>query len=91
MSKLTKEERDLVKSFERGEWKSVPHGKGEIRRYQKYAGAQLRKDKRVNIRLASLDLQGIQHRAYQEGIPYQTLIASILRKYVAGRLTERAA
>jgi predicted DNA binding CopG/RHH family protein len=91
MSKLTNEEKDLVKSFERGGWKSIPHAKEEILRYQKIAGVQLRKDKRVNIRLSSLDLQGIQHRAYQEGIPYQTLIASILHKYVAGRFMERAA
>lgn len=47
------------------------------------------KDQRVNIRLSSGDLADIQVRALEEGIPYQTLIASILHKYVTGRLAER--
>ena len=47
------------------------------------------KDKRVNIRLSSADLLDIQARALAEGMPYQTLIASVLHKYVAGKLAEK--
>jgi hypothetical protein len=50
-----------------------------------------RVDRRVNIRLSSGDLSDIQVRALEEGVPYQTLIASVLHKYVAGRLAERDA
>jgi len=49
------------------------------------------KDRRVNIRLSSGDLSDIQVKALEEGVPYQTLIASVLHKYVTGRLTERPA
>lgn len=87
MSKLTKEEKDLEHSFARGEWKSVP--KGELRRYQSYARAAVQKSKRINIRLAPQDLEGMQKRAIEEGIPYQTLVASVIHKFVTGRLVER--
>jgi hypothetical protein len=43
----------------------------------------------VNIRLSSPDLLDIQARALEEGIPYQTLIASVLHKYISGRLVEK--
>lgn len=90
-TKLTKEEKELSRSFDRGEWKSVPNSKEEMRRHQTYARIQLHKDKRVNIRLSSLDLQGLQRRALEEGIPYQTLMASILHRYVSGGLVEKRA
>jgi predicted DNA binding CopG/RHH family protein len=90
-TKLTKEEKELSRSFDKGEWKSVSNAKEDSRRYQTYARAQLQKDKRVNIRLSSLDLQGLQRRALEEGIPYQTLMASILHKFVMGGLVERRA
>jgi predicted DNA binding CopG/RHH family protein len=90
-TKLTKEEKELSKSFDRGEWKPVSNVKEEARRHQAYARAQLQKDKRVNIRLSSLDLQGLQRRALEEGIPYQTLMASILHKFVMGGLVEKRA
>ena len=89
MTKLDSQERDLLKSFERGEWKSVPRIERARRRYQQSAEATFRKDRRVNIRISSKDLEAIQHRALEEGIPYQTLISSLLHKYVSGRLTER--
>lgn len=56
--------------------------------HKEYAEATLRKDARINIRLSSRDLRGLQKRALAEGIPYQTLVASILHKYVEGRLRE---
>jgi predicted DNA binding CopG/RHH family protein len=88
--KLDKEEQDLVESFERGEWRSVPNFEREKKEYQQIAAATFRKDRRVNIRISSKDLQGIQKRALEEGVPYQTLISSILHKYLAGSLIERS-
>ncbi|MFZ1402742.1 MAG: antitoxin, partial [Anaerolineae bacterium] len=58
--------------------------------YQAYARATFRKDRRVNIRLTEKDLVGLQLRALEEGLPYQTLMASILHKYVVGRLVEQS-
>ncbi len=83
--KLTKEEQDLVASVEAGEWKSVRNLLGEKRRYAMIARHTLRKDKRINIRISQRDLEGLQVKAVREGIPYQTLISSVLHKYVAGR------
>lgn len=91
MAKLTREERDLVSSVERGEWRSVPGLKAARKRYQRYAQATLKKDRRVNIRISSTDLEALKKRAIEEGIPYQTLIASLLHKFVSGRLIEKAA
>jgi predicted DNA binding CopG/RHH family protein len=81
--KLDKEEQDLVDSFERGEWRSVPNFGKEKKRAEKIAAATFKKDRRVNIRISTKDLQGLQKRALEEGIPYQTLISSILHKYLA--------
>ena len=84
--KLDREEKNLLASFERGEWKSTKPGKAATHRYAEAARATLKKDHRINIRISQPDLEGIQAKAVQEGIPYQTLIASILHKYVSGRL-----
>jgi len=91
MAKLTRTETDVARSVEAGEWKSVRDLKGARKRYQTYARATLRKDRRVNIRISAMDLEALQKRAMDEGIPYQTLIASLLHKFVTGRLVERAA
>jgi predicted DNA binding CopG/RHH family protein len=89
MVKLDRQEKDLLESVDRGEWKSVAGLKGERKRYQQYAAATFKKDRRVNIRISGKDLEAIQTRALEEGVPYQTLIASLLHKYVAGRLVEK--
>ena len=86
---LDEEERDLLESYERGEWVPVPDMEARIAEYQEAARAFLRKDRRVNIRLTAHDLTALQSIALDEGIPYQTLMASILHKYVTGRLVER--
>ena len=91
MSKLDREERRLLTSVARGEWKPVARLARERKRYQEYAKATFKKDRRVNIRISAKDLEAIQSRALEEGIPYQTLIASLLHKYVSGRLAERKA
>ena len=85
--KIDADEKDLLESVERGEWKSADD-KRERTRHARYAKATFRKDRRLNIRLSSKDLEAIQKRALAEGLPYQTLIASLLHKYAAGRLKE---
>jgi predicted DNA binding CopG/RHH family protein len=87
--KLDKEEKDLVDSYERGEWKSVKNLKKEIEKHRGYACQTLKKDKRVNIRISSMVLDEIQIRAVEDGMPYQTLISSILHRFVTGRLIEK--
>ena len=87
--KMNKEEKTILKSVEKDEWKSVRGAKSKIQKYQEYAKATFRKDKRVNIRISEKDLVGIQKKAVEEGLPYQTLISSVLHKFVSGRLTEK--
>lgn len=88
--KLDTDEKEILDSVERGEWQSVGAMKSERKRYGNYAEATFRKDRRVNIRLSRKDLEAIQKRALAEGLPYQTLISSLLHKYAAGRLVEKA-
>ena len=91
MTKLAPQEHQLLKSYDRGEWKTVSRLPRARKRYQEYAKATFKKDRRINIRISGKDLEALQKRAVEEGIPYQTLIASLLHKYVSGRLVERAA
>ena len=86
---LDKEEKDILESYERGEWEPVKDPKKETGKLQGYARNTLRKDKRINIRMSSKDLDQVQVIAAQEGIPYQTLVSSIIHKYVSGYLVER--
>jgi predicted DNA binding CopG/RHH family protein len=81
-------EQEILASFERGEWKPVRSQKREITRLQAAAQAALLKNRRVNIRISSRDLEGLQARAAEEGVPYQTLMASVLHKFVSGRLVD---
>ncbi|MDA1127552.1 MAG: antitoxin [Chloroflexi bacterium] len=90
MTSFNKEEKDLVESYERDEWRSSTNQDSDIERYGQYARATFKKDMRVNIRLSKKDLEAIQARALEEGIPYQTLMGSVLHKYVGGRLVERS-
>lgn len=82
-------EKQIVDAFEGGKLKSTSPSKAELRKYKLAAQATFIKNRRVNIRLSSPDLMDIQARALEEGVPYQTLIASVLHKFVSGRLVER--
>jgi predicted DNA binding CopG/RHH family protein len=77
----------ILTAFEKGQLKSIAT-KAELAKFKAAARATAIKDRRVNIRLSSGDLSDIQVKALEEGVPYQTLIASVLHKYVTGRLTE---
>jgi len=79
---------ELLQAYESGKLKSIAT-KAELARLRAAARATAVKDRRVNIRMSAGDLRDIRVRAMQEGVPYQTLIASVLHKYVTGRLEER--
>jgi predicted DNA binding CopG/RHH family protein len=87
--KLDEEEKDILDSFERGEWKQVKNFNIEVKKHQEYARKTLKKDKRVNIRISSKVLEEIQTIAAENGIPYQTLMTSILHRYVHGSLIDK--
>lgn len=87
MPKIDTYEKEVLGAFDKGKLVSVA-SKAEIARLKAAARATAIKDRRVNIRLSSNDLQDVQVKAMQEGVPYQTLIASVLHKYVTGRLQE---
>ena len=83
--KLSKEEKNILRSVERGEWRSTSR-KEELRKYQEAARHTLKKDARLNIRISSHDLETLRKEAVEEGLPYQTFVASLLHKYVTRRL-----
>ena len=89
MAKLDAYEHEVLDAYEKGKLKSVAT-KSELEKLKAAARATAIKDRRVNIRLSSIDLGDIQVKALQEGVPYQTLIASVLHKYVTGRLSEKS-
>jgi len=88
MKKLDALETDVLAAYERGELKSKSPSRARLAKFKAAATATFIKDRRINIRLSSPDLMDIQARALEEGIPYQTFIASVLHKYAAGRLVE---
>lgn len=88
MSNVDAYEREVLSAFEKGSLKSVAT-KVELEKFRAAARATAVKDRRVNIRLSSIDLNDIQVKALEEGMPYQTLIASVLHKYVSGRFVEK--
>jgi predicted DNA binding CopG/RHH family protein len=87
---LDDEENELLQSLELEKWKSVDNLKNEIIKHQEVAKNTLRKDKRINIRLSSNDLESLKTNAVEMGLPYQTLVSSVLHQYVTGRLIQRA-
>ena len=87
-NKLSKAEKDILESYENDEWVSVSKP-SDIVRYKAAAKATFKKDKRVNIRISELDLELLREKALIEGLPYQTLMSSVLHKYVTGRFAEK--
>lgn len=86
--KLDPYEEEVLAAFEAGSLLPLAT-KEELEQIRESARATATKDQRINIRLSAGDLRDIQVKAMQEGMPYQTLIASVLHKYVTGRLAER--
>ena len=88
VKKLDRYERGVLRAYEKGALVSARPTKAQMGAFRDAARATFIKNRRVNIRLSAVDLMDIQARALEEGVPYQTLIASVLHKYVAGRLRE---
>lgn len=89
MKKIDDLEKDVLEDYEEGEFVSATPSREEKEKFKTAAHATFVKDRRVNIRLSSPDLKDIQARALEEGVPYQTLIASVLHKFISGRLVEK--
>lgn len=89
-TKLSKEEKEILTEYGSDTYKSAltPARKKAL---QQAATNTFKKDKRINIRISSRDLDAIQRRAIREGIPYQTLVSSVLHKYISGSLKDVAA
>ncbi len=90
--KLDAEEKKLVKEIERGEWKPVTGKKGAVLKERLLVSAKntVIRNKNINLRLSELDLREIKYNAAQKGLPYQTLVASLVHQYNNGRLREVA-
>lgn len=89
MTELESEEREILEAYSQDRLERVPLTRDEIERYREAARAVGRKDRRINIRLSSRDVEDLQVKAMEEGLPYQTLIASVLHKYVSGQLVPK--
>lgn len=88
MKKLDKHEQEILDSFENDEWKSDKNFQKKRADYVKFARNTFLKNKRINIRISERDLVNLKAKSLEEGIPYQTLVSSILHKYVSGKLVE---
>ena len=89
MKPYDKEELELMKSIETEKWVSVNNLEDEINKAKRAARATLTKSERMNIRISPNDLRRLKIRAIEEGMPYQTLVSSIIHKYLMGRLSEQ--
>jgi len=87
-ARLSKEEKEILESFEKGEWTSAENLSERKKALAEYARNTLKKDKRLNIRISERDLVELQRKAVREGLPYQTHVSSIIHKFVNGTLTE---
>jgi predicted DNA binding CopG/RHH family protein len=84
--KVDKKERTLLESVERGEWRPTAGVKQHLSRCKRYARAHAPLDRGITVRISSKDLQAIQARAIEKGLPYQALVSRLLHKYACGRL-----
>ena len=85
---LDAEEQDILDRFERGELRPAPDAVREMEEAREAARSTFKKTRRVNLRVTERDYMLVHARAREEGIPYQTLLSSIIHKYVSGRLRE---
>ena len=86
--KIDKEEKELIESIEKGEWRPVRDSAGLKKKLLAAVKTTMLKDQRMNIRIAKRDLEALKARALEEGMPYQSLVSSVLHRYVTGRLVE---
>ena len=86
---LSAEEREVLDRFERNELRSVSDAEREAELARQAARNTFNKTRRVNLRVTERDFNLAHARAREEGIPYQTLLSSVIHKYLSGRLTEK--
>lgn len=86
--KRDKEEKELIESIEKGEWRPVRDSAALKKKLQTSVKTTMLKDQRMNIRIAKRDLESLKAKALEEGMPYQSLVSSVLHRYVTGRLVE---
>ncbi len=86
--KLDAEEQEILDAFAQGKLKSSPDAQEEIEIAQQAARNTFNKNKRVNLRLTERDFELAHVKALKEGLPYQTLLSSVIHKYLTGQLTE---
>ena len=86
---LDSEEKDLVESYDNDEWHSVENLDREKQIHAQYAKNTSIKNKRINIRITERDFLSLKEKSQMEGIPYQSLVSSILHKYINGTLKEK--
>jgi predicted DNA binding CopG/RHH family protein len=86
---VDKHEHEILDDFEKGKLKSAPNAKKAMSDAKKAAKNYIKRDTRINIRISSADLDMIRKIAVQEGLPYQTLLASVIHKFASGRLIDR--
>ncbi len=86
---MSAEEREILDRFERGELRSAPGAEREVEIARQAARNTFNKTKRVNLRVTERDFNLAHIRAREEGMPYQTLLSSVIHKYLSGRLIER--
>ena len=89
MKKLDNEEKEILSAFEHRKLKPVKNRSRELAQHRKAAESTFAKDSRINIRISSKDLRALQKRALVEGMPYQTLVASVLHKFIEGQIVEQ--
>jgi predicted DNA binding CopG/RHH family protein len=86
---IDEDEKDLMKSIEKDEWKEVKNEEKYKKQAIEYAEATMKKDKRMNIRISERDLKNLKIKALEEGLPYQTLVSMVLHKYVSGKFRDK--
>ena len=86
--KLNKEEKGILEAYDKGKMKTSSPSKNDKEKIKSMAKKTFRKDRRVTIRLYDHDLKGIQKKAMEKGMPYQTLISAMIHQYVEGDLVE---
>ena len=87
--RMDAEEQDILDRFERGELRPSPDAADEIAVAREAARNTFNKTRRVNLRVTERDFMLAHSRAREEGVPYQTLLSSVIHKYLSGRLTEK--
>ncbi len=83
--KLDAEEQNILDTFNRGEWISKNE---DLDKYKDAAKQTFAKTHRINFRVSEKDFRSIQIEARKEGIAYQTLVSSVIHKYLSGRTRE---